>query len=489
MANKSSGNLQAGYGNGGIEPMAQFDKLSDKITNSLKNLEFTRDMLRQLAENEKKSAKNIAAILNQKNKSLRFSVVDQAIQSFWKKQESNRRHFAEALQTKIIDELENYIGLACEKKKKLQKENSKIQKNFIECKKETIKLQQIGLKDWQKLEEQINKNDQYKKTNKRSKIKDLKPLQDKCSKTFNKYEMYILKLNELEQINHEQSCRIGQLLHESQKYASNRLSMHYNIAVSYKKFMDEFINKNKSIVQSKAPPLNDILWRWLTYPKNHQSATYLPCTSKEVFKKNEIGQQFKKIVQPDYQNSKHLKPPQQKQQKQPQKQPQQIKKKKKKKTQQQPKQQQTTNINTNINDNQLDDNWDVNFDDNNNNNNNNNNTDVKFDDNTDVKFENNTDVKFDDNTDVKFEKNTDVKFDDNFGFDDDNNFDFDNGNKDLEIVNKNNSKASFGNDWNTNFDEDTFVIDNNKNKEEDIDALFAVSEANDIFGNNNNNNN
>merc|ERR1712154_638951 len=148
----------------------------------------------------------------------------------------------------------------------------------------------------------------HKKTNKLSKIKDLKPLQDKCSKAFAKYESYVAKLNELEQINHEQSCKIGELLHESQKYAAERLSMHYNMAVSSKKYFDEFISSNKSIVQSKAPPLNDILWRWLTFPKNHQTHT-LPCTSKEVFSKKSIGQGFKRRVDDDYQKSDILKPP------------------------------------------------------------------------------------------------------------------------------------------------------------------------------------
>merc|ERR1712130_193330 len=160
---------------------------------------FTRDMIRQLAENEKKSAKSIATILNQKNKSLRFSVVDQAIQSYWKKQESNRRHFAAALQTKIIEGLDSYINSARDRKKKLTKENSKIQRSFIECKKETTKQKQIGLKEWQKLEEQIQKNDQHKKANKLGKIKDLKPLQERCSKAFAKYESYVNKLNDLEQ--------------------------------------------------------------------------------------------------------------------------------------------------------------------------------------------------------------------------------------------------------------------------------------------------
>eukprot|EP01084_Bolivina_argentea_P011151 20839_1 len=317
--------LQAGYGNGGIDTMDQFEKLSDKITNSLKNLEFTRDMLRQLAENEKKSAKTIQQILNplkqiNKNKTLRFSVVDRAIQNYWKKQEQDRRLFAAALQTKIIDELDEYISSARDQKKKLTKENTKTQRTFIECKKETAKQKQIGLKEWQKLEEQIQKNDQLKKTNKLTKIKDLKPAQDKCSKAFAKYESYVSKLNELEQHNHANACKVGELLHKSQKYAADRLSMHYNIAVSTSKYLNEFIKSNKSIVQSKAPPLSDILWRWLSYPKNHQTLHTLPCTSKEVFNKESIGQSFKRRVEPDFQPSQYLKPP--KQQQQPQSQPQ-----------------------------------------------------------------------------------------------------------------------------------------------------------------------
>ena len=99
----------------------RFEKLSDKISNRLKNLEYTRDMLKKLAESEKASAKSIAATLNQKNKSLRFSVVDQAIQNYWKKQESFRRHFSTALLEKIISGLDTYINGARDKMKKLLK--------------------------------------------------------------------------------------------------------------------------------------------------------------------------------------------------------------------------------------------------------------------------------------------------------------------------------------------------------------------------------
>eukprot|EP00486_Rosalina_sp_Unknown_P003105 CAMPEP_0201574310 /NCGR_PEP_ID=MMETSP0190_2-20130828/18740_1 /ASSEMBLY_ACC=CAM_ASM_000263 /TAXON_ID=37353 /ORGANISM="Rosalina sp." /LENGTH=847 /DNA_ID=CAMNT_0048002389 /DNA_START=21 /DNA_END=2567 /DNA_ORIENTATION=+ len=311
MANNRAGGgkaLQAGYGNGGLSPMAQFEKLGDKITNSLKNLEYTRDMLKKLAESERNSAKSIATILNQKNKTLRFSVVDQAIQNYWKKQESFRRHFSTALLEKIIGELDTYINSGRDRKKKLSKENKKVQATFIECKKEATKQKALALKEWTKLEEQITKNESYKKQNKQNKVKDLKSLQEKCSKTFAKYESYVAKLNELEQANHQQACKIGELLHESQTFASARLAMHYNMAVSSKKYLDEFVTSNKSIVQSKAPPLTDILWRWLTYPKNHQTHS-LPCTSKEVYQKQSIGQGFKRRVEPDYQQSQFLKPP------------------------------------------------------------------------------------------------------------------------------------------------------------------------------------
>ena len=288
----------------------RFEKLADKISNSLKNLEYTKDMLKKLAESEKQSAKSIATILNQKNKTLRFSVVDQAIQNYWKKQESFRRHFSTALLEKIIGGLDAYINSAKDRKKKLSKENKKVQATFIECKKEAGKQKQLASKEWQRLEEQISKNEQYKKQNKQNKIKDLKSLQEKCSKHFAKYESYVAKLNELEQANHQQACKIGELLHESQTFASERLSMHYNMAVSSKKYLDEFVGANKSIVQSKAPPLTDILWRWLTYPKNHQTHS-LPCTSKEVFQKKSIGQGFKRRVEPDYQQSPFLKEPKQ----------------------------------------------------------------------------------------------------------------------------------------------------------------------------------
>eukprot|EP01084_Bolivina_argentea_P028017 52109_1 len=163
--------LQAGYGNGGIPPMEQFDKLTEKIGNSLKNLEFTRDMLRQLAETEKKSAKEIAGILNKKSKTLRFSVVDQAIQNYWKKIESQRRHFSAALIEKIVAPLDGYINSARSRRKQLQKESSKTKKSVIDIEKERAKQKQICEKEWKKLEDQINKNDMNKKANKMGKKK------------------------------------------------------------------------------------------------------------------------------------------------------------------------------------------------------------------------------------------------------------------------------------------------------------------------------
>jgi len=568
----------AGYGNGGIESIDQFDKLCDKISNSLKNLEYTRDMMKKLSENERQSAKIIASILNQKNKTLRFSVVDQAIQTYWKKQEANRRHFADALQSKIIDALENYINTANTKKKKLQKENKKVQSSFIEYKKEATKQKQISLKEWQKLEEQIQKNEQYKKQNKSSKMKDLKPFQDKCSKAFAKYEVYAAKLNELEQVSHDHACKIGELLHESQRYASDRLSMHYNMAVSSKKFLDEFIANNKSIVQSKAPPLTDILWRWLSYPKNHQTHT-LPCTSQEVFEKKSIGQGFKRRVEPDFQQSPYLKPPQSSRPKtsassasasastspQPSasKKSKKGKKKKKEKSPQAPIQpevetQMQTQAQTQA-DTQappVDDNWDVNFDDqfgdddgaafgaadqaqtaNDNVQANGKQADDLFASSADAfgdasggfgdDFKNGDEKEskqpqqddnadgvsfgFDDNVDIfavvqdvkqpkveqpaepkqkdlvqqhqeetkGFDGGFDANFDDTFG-----------DSNDLAIANENANgtvqTAGFGGDWNTNFDEDAFADSGNQQKEakqdEDVDALFAASAAEDLFG-------
>ena len=165
--------------NGGIDSMEQFQKICAKSTNSLRNLEYTRDMLYKLAENEKNCARNIAEILSEKDRSLRFSFVDQAVQKYWKKQESNRRHFSEALLSKIIEPLDIYIKSATDKNRKLQKENDKTQNTFISCKKKATKQMEISLAEWQKLEEQIQENEALKKDNKMDEIKDLKPLQDK----------------------------------------------------------------------------------------------------------------------------------------------------------------------------------------------------------------------------------------------------------------------------------------------------------------------
>merc|ERR1712228_242360 len=475
-----------------------------------------------LAEIDKKSAKSIANILNQKNKNLRFSVVDQAIQSYWKKQESNRRHGADALQTKIIKGLDSYISSARERKKKLNKENSKIQRSFIECKKETLKLKQIGLKEWQKLEEQIQKNEQHKKANKLGKIKDLKSLQNKCSAAFAKYESYVNKLNDLEQSNHSQACQIGELLHESQKYASDRLSMHYNMAVSSKKFFDGFIGSNKSIVQSKAPPLNDILWRWLTFPKNHQTHS-LPCTSKEVLSKQSIGQSFKRRVELDYQTSKFLKAPkssskspkaQQKNEsaiKQQSVQQQNNKKEKKEKKEKHKKQKKKVKEEEKVQT-AVDDEWDVDFggDDKeipamNDFNADNNKSNIVSDDDFFAAASEQNDIfgTVENIKQPKVEKTEQTKEKDllqqhkdenvemngfDAGFDD--NFDFGN-NKDLDIAQENiETDKGFGGDWNANFDDQDLFGTNDENvnneqvqnEEEDVDNLFAASAANDIFG-------
>eukprot|EP01083_Nonionella_stella_P147190 463968_1 len=141
MANKKIG-LPAGYGNGGIDTMDQCAKLSKKATRTLKNLEITRDMLRQIAANEEKSAKGLQQILNPlkqitRSKGLRFSVVDRAIQNYWRKQEQNRRIFAAALQTKILVELDKFITTTEDQRITLMKRNKKTQQTFIQCKKET----------------------------------------------------------------------------------------------------------------------------------------------------------------------------------------------------------------------------------------------------------------------------------------------------------------------------------------------------------------
>merc|ERR1712130_124780 len=82
------------------------------------------------------------------------------------------------------------------------------------------------------------------------------------------------------------------------------------MASSNKEFCESFIKTNKSIVMSKAPPVEDVLWRWLSFPKNHHTHA-LPCSSQEVSSKQAIGQSFKskRRVEPDYQESPFLKPP------------------------------------------------------------------------------------------------------------------------------------------------------------------------------------
>jgi len=198
---------------------------------------------------------------------LRFSVVDQAVQSYWKKQEENRHH---ALQTQLVEKLDKFISEARDRKKKLAKENGKVQSGFIQCKKETEKQKQRGETEWQKLEEQIKKNDVHKRANKTGKVKDLRNLQEKCAKAFKRYEDCIVRLNSLEKENHKQACELGKLLHESQKHAADRLALHYKMASSNKEFCESFIKKNKPIVMSKAPPVEDVLWRWLSFPKKQR---------------------------------------------------------------------------------------------------------------------------------------------------------------------------------------------------------------------------
>ena len=290
------------------------------------------------------------------------------------------------------------------------------------------------------------------------------------------------------------------------------------MAVSSQKFFADFISSNKSIVQSKAPPLNDILWRWLTFPKNHQTHS-LPCTSKEVFSKQSIGQGFKRRVEPDYQDSKFLKAPKssskspksQKEKESSKKeevkaQSQEGKKEKKEKKHKKEKKQKKKVKEEKKEQPVVADDWNVDFGGDGNEDivamdafNGDSKANIVSDDDFFAAASEQNDIfgTVEDVKQPKVEKTEQVKEKDlvqqhneenaamngfNAGFDD--NFDFGN-NKDLDIAKENvetvKDNGGFGGDWSTNFDgEDLFASNeqntNNEqpqNEEEDVDNLFA----------------
>jgi len=49
----------------------KFEKLNEKLTNSIKNLEFTKEMLKQLSDNEKQGGKIILQAITKKNKTFK----------------------------------------------------------------------------------------------------------------------------------------------------------------------------------------------------------------------------------------------------------------------------------------------------------------------------------------------------------------------------------------------------------------------------------
>mmetsp|Transcript_107556 Transcript_107556/g.131230 ORF Transcript_107556/g.131230 Transcript_107556/m.131230 type:complete len:272 (-) Transcript_107556:669-1484(-) len=261
----STGTLQAGYGNGGINSMLQFDKLNEKLSNSIKNLEFTKEMLKQLGDNEKQSGKIILQLITKKNKSLRFSVVDTAIQSYWKKRASSRIKFAESIQQTVIPNLELFLNQCRSIKRNLCRENDKIQKNFLNISRELSKQKNICEREWQSLGNIIAKNERNIKSGKKE--KDILTYQNRCKQAFKKLESMLNSLNEYEQLNHKHTIELGKLLHKSQSYAAERLIGHYNYCLSEIKYLKNFQERNKPIVQGKAPPIEDVLWRWISYPK------------------------------------------------------------------------------------------------------------------------------------------------------------------------------------------------------------------------------
>eukprot|EP01083_Nonionella_stella_P216694 778643_1 len=167
MANKKTG-LPAGYGNGGIDTMDQCAKLSNKC-------------FKKSGKISKRPSTNIEPIkTNHTKQRIAIFCRGSTNTKLLEEKEQNRRIFVAALQTKTLVELDKFITTTEDQRITLMKRNKNTQQSFIQCKKETAKQKQIAIKEWKKLEQQIQNNDQAKKRNKLTKIRQLTPTQDKC---------------------------------------------------------------------------------------------------------------------------------------------------------------------------------------------------------------------------------------------------------------------------------------------------------------------
>jgi len=123
--------LEPGHGNGNLPSIQQFDHVSLKLENGLKNLDFVKDLLKAISDSERQQSKYILSLIeSKKQKELKFSEIDNSIIQFWTKIANERESFALNFQQNILTNLEAYIPDARNKRRNLMKENEKLQKKL-----------------------------------------------------------------------------------------------------------------------------------------------------------------------------------------------------------------------------------------------------------------------------------------------------------------------------------------------------------------------
>ena len=298
---------QAGYGHNKVESMKQFDIVSTKCNASMRSLKFTRDMLKQIADNERRSSKLILSILDstkskQNKLQLPVNKIDESIQNYWKTVSKIHSNFASKITNHIVSIIDPFLNTNQTKLKRLIKKNKSTQNQFEEQKKEYNKHLESSLKAWKWLDDIIEENNRCIKQNRQP--KDLKASQTTCGKAFERVINSTNKMNEIEIENHEQCCDVVEMLHESQVIRPKLLKMIVNNAYGDVETLAKLANESNihcDIITSK----DELLWKWVSYPKYHKEP--LPCLPNQVFNKTERFTRFPQRKFPGpYQESTRL---------------------------------------------------------------------------------------------------------------------------------------------------------------------------------------
>ncbi|ETO23516.1 conserved uncharacterized protein YfgA, partial [Reticulomyxa filosa] len=132
------------------------------------------------------------------------------------------------------------------------------------------------LKEWTKLQNALRKSESSGKMS-----KDVRSGQDKCSKIFNRLELLIQRMNELEMENHEQSVELVKHFYETVMQQSQRLVTHYaygqKYIASFQRWCDQYEELTKL---SSVPSKDETLWKLVCFPTRHFPK--LPCSSERV---------------------------------------------------------------------------------------------------------------------------------------------------------------------------------------------------------------